>query len=84
MCITLTQRHILISIQAHENLNGIRHDLRELQALKQQATALNDFTSTITRLEKDIVRLEDSLSSTGSVKTADSVEEELNELRLKM
>ena len=71
-------------LQARVNLETLRRDLKEFQALKQDSAKLTDLQQAISKLEVEITRLEDSLSSTGSVKTADSVEEELNELRMQM
>jgi DNA repair protein RAD50 len=62
----------------------MRHDLKELQTLKQQSSNFSDLRHSIARLEAEIARLEESLTSTGSVKTADSVQEELSDLRMKM
>lgn len=74
----------LMHSQAQVNLDSIRRDLKELHTLKQQSSISTELQQTIVRLGKEIGRLEDNLSSTGSVKTADSVQEEIGNLRIQM
>lgn len=66
--------------QAQERLEELRRELKELSILKQQASNSVKLNSDVNRLKEEIARLEEDLSSTGSVKTADSVQEELEAL----
>ena len=66
--------------QAQERLDELRRELKELSILKQQASNSVKLNSDVNRLKEEIARLEEDLSSTGSVKTADSVQEELEAL----
>lgn len=51
--------------------------MKELQSLKQQSSTVSELRVSSDRLQSEILRLEESLSVTGSVKTADDVQEEL-------
>ena len=66
--------------QAQERLEELRRELKELSILKQQASNSVKLNSDVNRLKEEIARLEEDLTSTGSVKTADSVQEELEAL----
>ncbi|KAI5117920.1 hypothetical protein M0805_001999 [Coniferiporia weirii] len=70
---------------SQEKLAEVRRDLKELMVLRQQALNVSELKMAGERLEEEISRLEENLSSTGSVKTADDVQEELggvgNEIR---
>ena len=66
--------------QAQERLEELRRELKELSILKQQSSNSVKLNSYVNRLKEEIARLEEDLSSTGSVKTADSVQEELEAL----
>lgn len=58
--------------------------MKDLQALKHQSGTLTELQSSIASLEKEIVRLEEDLSTTGSVKTADSLESERADIDAQM
>ncbi|OCB89866.1 hypothetical protein A7U60_g2895 [Sanghuangporus baumii] len=62
---------------AQEKLDKVRQEVKELHSLKQQASVVSDLGASSERLQNEIRRLEESLSGTGSVKTADDVQEEL-------
>ncbi|KAH8114569.1 AAA domain-containing protein [Phellopilus nigrolimitatus] len=65
---------------AQEKLDEIRRELKELMVLKQQALSVSESNAASGRLQEEISRLEENLSSTGSVKTADEVQVELGDL----
>lgn len=71
-------------MQAQDRLEELRRELKELVTLKQQASISVKLNSDITRLKEDTIRLEEDLSTTGSVKTADDVQEELDNLGSQM
>lgn len=65
-------------------MEELRRELKELAILKQQASISVKLNSDINRLKEDTIRLEEDLSATGSVKTADDVQEELDRLGSQM
>lgn len=58
-------------------MEKVRQEMKELQSLKQQSSTVSELRVSSDRLQSEILRLEESLSVTGSVKTADDVQEEL-------
>ncbi|KZS93550.1 hypothetical protein SISNIDRAFT_85685 [Sistotremastrum niveocremeum HHB9708] len=63
---------------------NLKRELKELSTLKQQSVNLAHGQSDITQLEADISRIEQNLAHTGSTRTANDVQEELDQLTLKM
>lgn len=58
-------------------MEKVRQEMKELQSLKQQSSTVSELRVSSDRLQSEILRLEESLSVTGSVKTANDVQEEL-------
>ena len=68
------------SYQIGERLDIIKRQLNDISALKVHAISVMRLQSEIDRAKDDINDLETSLSSSGSTKTADDVQNELSEL----
>ncbi|KAF8552026.1 hypothetical protein OG21DRAFT_1486552 [Imleria badia] len=68
------------SEQAAQKVNDVKKDIRDIATLKQHATAITKHQAEIERLRAEITNLEEELSSTGSTKTADDVQTELDAL----
>lgn len=75
---------ITTACQAAQKVNDIKKDIRDIATLKQHAAAITKNQSEIGRLTTEIANLEDELSSTGSSKTADDVQTELDALSNEM
>jgi DNA repair protein RAD50 len=72
------------SCQAAQIVNDMKKDIRDIATLKQHAAAITKNQSEIGRLTTEIANLEEELSSTGSSKTADDVQTELDALSNEM
>lgn len=59
-------------------LNDIKRELKDLHALKEYANNVSRLQKEIERLNGDIKFLESELMSTGSTKTADDVQAEID------
>lgn len=70
--------------QASERVNALKKQLKEISALKQHAAHVARTHKEIGRLQEEIANLESELSSTGSSKTADDVQIELDTLATEM
>ncbi|KAF8836218.1 hypothetical protein BDN67DRAFT_974411 [Paxillus ammoniavirescens] len=68
------------SEQAAQKVNDIKKDVRDITALKQHAATVSRNQTEIERLQTEIANLEEELSATGSAKTADDVQTELDAL----
>jgi DNA repair protein RAD50 len=66
--------------QIGERLEIIKRQLNDISSLKVHAISVVRLQSEIDRAKDDINDLETSLSSSGSTKTADDVQNELGEL----
>jgi DNA repair protein RAD50 len=66
--------------QANEKLQGLKKELKELVSLRQHAINVSRLHSDCKGLRKEISSVESSLAATGSAKTADDVQQELDEL----
>ena len=66
--------------QIGEKLEIIKRQLNDVSSLKVHAISVMRLQSEIDRAKDDINDLETSLSSSGSTKTADDVQNELSEL----
>lgn len=62
----------------------MKKDVRDIATLKQHATAITKNQSEIARLRSEIANLEEELSASGSTKTADDVQTELDALSNEM
>lgn len=69
-----------MSIQASNKLDEARQQMKELISLKQPAAIISDAQKSVDQTTKEIVNLETELSATGSTKTADDVQIELDKL----
>ncbi|CDO71491.1 hypothetical protein BN946_scf184909.g85 [Trametes cinnabarina] len=61
-------------------LSEVTKDLKEIVALQQHAASVSKTQKEIARLKQEIAALESDLLATGSAKTADSVQEELDRI----
>jgi DNA repair protein RAD50 len=78
---TLSERTRLTYMwQANEKLQALKKDLKELVSLRQHAINVSRLHNDCKDLRKDISSVENSLAVTGSTKTADDVQQELDEL----
>ncbi|KAI9566180.1 P-loop containing nucleoside triphosphate hydrolase protein [Boletus coccyginus] len=66
--------------QATQRVNDIKKDIRDITTLKQHAAAITKNQSEVGRLNTEIANLEEELRSTGSSKTADDVQTDLDAL----
>ena len=66
--------------QIGERLENIKRQLNDISSLKVHAISIVRLQSEIDRAKDEINDLEISLSSSGSTKTADDVQNELSEL----
>lgn len=66
--------------KAAQNVENIKKEIRAIVVLKQQAATVSRHLSDIDRLETETANLEEELRSTGSAKTADDVQMELDNL----
>lgn len=67
-------------LQALEQLNSVKKELKELGSLLQIAVAVSKNHQEIQRLKREISSIESDLMSTGSTKTAEDVQTELDRL----
>jgi DNA repair protein RAD50 len=61
-------------------LNDVKRDLKDIAIMKQQAGQVTRNQKELDRLKQEIATIETDLSTTGSTKTADDVQAELNTL----
>jgi len=66
--------------QANDKLQVLKRELKELLSLRQHAANVSRLHSDCNDLRKEISNVEKSLAVTGSKKTADDVQQELDEL----
>ena len=66
--------------QSDEKLQALKKELRELVSLRQHAVNLSRLHNDCNGLRKDISNVENSLAVTGTKKTADDVQQELDQL----
>jgi DNA repair protein RAD50 len=66
--------------QADERLQALKKELKELLSLRQHAVNISRLHNECQDLRKEISNVENSLAATGSKKTADDVQQELDEL----
>ena len=71
-------------LQAAQKVNDIKKDIRDVATLKQHAAAITKNQSEIGRLKTEIANLDEELRSSGSSKTADDVQTELDGLSNEM
>lgn len=66
--------------QALEKLDSVKRQLKDISILKDHAKTVSRLQREAERAEQEVSNLESDLSATGSTKTADNVQEELNDL----
>ncbi|KAL4080977.1 P-loop containing nucleoside triphosphate hydrolase protein [Scleroderma citrinum] len=66
--------------QANQNVENIKRTIRDITALKQQAATVSRNLDDLDRLKTETTNLEEELSTSGSTKTADGVQTELDTL----
>lgn len=66
--------------QANDKLQVLKRELKELVSLRQHAVNVSRLHTDCKDLRKEISNVENSLAVTGSKKTADDVQQELDEL----
>lgn len=66
--------------QANDKLQVLKRELKELVSLRQHAVNVSRLHSDCKDLRKEISNVENSLAATGSKKTADDVQQELDDL----
>jgi DNA repair protein RAD50 len=69
---------VLMSFQAQSQLDKLKGEVREVATMKQAAVAITRLLKDTDRLAQETAGLEDALSATGSTKTADDVQLELD------
>ena len=70
--------------EALERLESLKKESRELEKLRQVAVGATKLIKDVERLKGDVKDLEESLMHTGSTKTADDVQKELDDLAAEM
>lgn len=65
-------------------LNNIKKELRDIAALRQQASTMSKMQKDIDRLSREISIIEGELSVTGSTKSPEDVQQELDALSSEM
>jgi DNA repair protein RAD50 len=67
-------------MQALTRVNDVKKELKDISMMKQHASAVSKALKDVERLLQEISNLETDLEATGSIKTADDVQQELNDL----
>lgn len=71
-------------VQAADRLNDLKKEIKEVSSLKQSASTVSRNQSETERLKTEIGNLETELAATGTVKTGDDVQSELDVLSNEM
>ena len=72
--------YLTCMLQTNDKLQVLKRELKELVSLRQHAVNVSRLHSDSMDLRKEITNVENSLAITGSKKTADDVQQELDEL----
>ena len=67
-------------LQTDEKLQALKKELRDLVSLRQHAVNVSRLHNDCNDLRKEISNVEKSLAVTGTKKTADDVQQELDQL----
>lgn len=67
--------------QSAAQLAQVTRDLKEIVAMRQHAASVSKAQKDIQRLKQEIAALESDLVATGSTKTADDVQRELDQVK---
>ncbi|KAI0304359.1 hypothetical protein B0F90DRAFT_1666864 [Multifurca ochricompacta] len=70
--------------QANEKLQALKRELKDLASLRQHAINISRLNSECKDLRKEISNVENTLAVTGPKKTADDVQQELDELSIEL
>ncbi|KAI0057825.1 hypothetical protein BV25DRAFT_1994717 [Artomyces pyxidatus] len=70
--------------QASEKVASVKKELKDLSSIRQHAGNVSRLYGDVERVKLDIAAIEKSLASTGSTKTADDVQGELDDLSLEL
>jgi DNA repair protein RAD50 len=71
-------------MQAAQRLTDLKKDIREIASLKQSASTVSRNQNENERLKSEIKKLETELAATGTAKTGDDVQRELDVLSNEM
>jgi DNA repair protein RAD50 len=66
--------------QALTRLNEVKKELKDLMLMKQHSTNVSKTIKDIERINQEVKNLETDLEATGSTRTADDVQNQLNEV----
>lgn len=76
--------HLHYECQASEKVKEARKEAKDIAAMRQHANHVSRTQKDVARLRVEITHLEEELSATGTTKTADDVQAELDALSLEM
>ena len=76
--------HFYLFSQAQEKADKVARELKDIAALRQQANSVSQLQKDIERLKREIATIESELMVTGSTKTADDLQEELDTISNQM
>lgn len=71
-------------MQASENLSAVVRDLKDVAALRNQASSISRLHREIESATAEVAALQTQMSTSGSTKTADDVQAEVDDLSNKM
>ena len=61
-------------------MDGVKKDVKDMNGLKQAVLSITKLQNDVNRVKGDITKLEDDLSNTGSTKTVDDVQRDIDML----
>ena len=71
-------------MQAQEKADKVAREVKDIAALRQQANSVSQLQKDTERLKREITTIESELMVTGSTKTADDLQEELDTISNQM
>ena len=69
-----------VLLQALAKLNEVKKELKDLASMKHHSANVSKATKDIERISQEVKNLETDLEATGSTRTADDVQNQLNEV----
>ena len=84
MCTDAGLIHFYFCFQAQEKADKVARELKDIAALRQQANSVSQLQKDMERLKREIGTIESELMVTGSTKTADDLQEELDTISNQM
>ena len=72
--------HSIILLQALAKLSDVKKELKELALMKQHAASVSKAIKDIERVGQEVKNLETDLEATGSSRTAEDVQSQLNDV----